>query len=133
MGKRYRGILRSRKPKCTAVPRGQKTLNDYGKALQKELKGETITPAMFARARPSGRSRAAASRRRTKTIEPVGDPDPQARTRFRARGAPRGPHRAQDCWAPGPLFSRPLPAGHGKRAPVVLTAATFHLIQGGLA
>ena len=48
MGKQYAEYYEVEKPKCTVCHVDKKTLNDYGKALQKELKGEkTITPAMF--------------------------------------------------------------------------------------
>lgn len=48
MGKQYADHYECEKPKCLLCHVDKKTLNDYGKALQKELKGEkVITPAMF--------------------------------------------------------------------------------------
>ncbi|MBK7368177.1 MAG: hypothetical protein IPJ04_09795 [Candidatus Eisenbacteria bacterium] len=48
MGKQYAEYYEVEKPKCTLCHVDKKTLNDYGKALEKELKGEkVITPAMF--------------------------------------------------------------------------------------
>ncbi len=48
MGKQYAEHYGVEKPKCTLCHVDKKTLNDYGKALAKELKGEkVITPAMF--------------------------------------------------------------------------------------
>ncbi len=48
MGKQYAEHYQVEKPKCTLCHVDKKTLNEYGTALQKELKGEkVITAAMF--------------------------------------------------------------------------------------
>ncbi len=48
MGAQYAEHYQVEKPKCTLCHVDKKTLNEYGEALSKELKGEkVITPAMF--------------------------------------------------------------------------------------
>lgn len=48
MGKQYAAHYECPPPKCTVCHVDKKTLNEYGEALKKELKGEkVITPAMF--------------------------------------------------------------------------------------
>ena len=48
MAKQYAEHYECEKPKCTLCHVDKKTLNDYGTALSKELKGEkVITAAMF--------------------------------------------------------------------------------------
>ena len=48
MNKQYAAQYPDEKAKCTICHVDKKTLNEYGEALKKELKGEkVITPAMF--------------------------------------------------------------------------------------